>query len=249
MNFLSRKKVLAVCLLSCVSLSMAGCAPASNQGDEVETEGENVPIPELTPAEKADNDAMTEPSYSKAEESAVLQKYSTIDPGHVIPDTLLRKALTYYDANQSHITNKAYLTIVDFKPHSKYARLFLITMSTGAVWSIHVAHGSGSDPKRTGYATKFSNQSGSLMSTLGFFKTAETYNGKHGRSLRLDGLSSSNSNTRSRAIVVHSAAYVHDSNSTQGWSSGCFAVSQANKDKLVDAIKAGSLMYADVAAD
>jgi hypothetical protein len=48
------------------------------------------------------------------------------------------------------------------------------------------------------------------MSSLGVYKTAETYNGKHGLSLRLDGLSPTNSKARERAVVVHGADYVED---------------------------------------
>jgi hypothetical protein len=48
-----------------------------------------------------------------------------------------------------------------------------------------VAHG-----RNTGneFATSFSNSAQSYKSSLGFYATGEIYSGKHGKSLRLDGL-------------------------------------------------------------
>ena len=120
----------------------------------------------------------------------------------------------------------------------------MVDLASGSVTPFYVAHGMGSDPNRTGYATKFSNISGSEMSSLGFYKTAETYMGEHGLMLRIDGLSDSNSNVRSRAIVVHGADYVVDSPVQQGRSWGCFAVPMADHVSLIDNIKGGSMMYA-----
>jgi hypothetical protein len=108
---------------------------------------------------------------------------------------------------------------------------------------MHVAHGSGSDTNHDGVATAFSNTSGSHMSSLGFMLTAETYNGKHGESLRMDGLESRNSNVRARAIVVHSASYVDPDLSKMGRSQGCPAVSLANIKDFMAKTKNGSLYY------
>lgn len=248
MERISWTRYAALALLS-AGLIMAGCSPSASNAPQAadETEGDTVPIPELSPAEKAELAQMSEPvEMTASEESHVLSKYANVDPGHVIPDAMLSKALTYYDANLAHIPNKAALTVVDFSRYSGVARMYVIDMGTGKVWTLHMAHGSGSDPKRTGYATKFSNVSGSLMSSLGYYRTAETYTGKHGVSLRLDGLSSTNSKARARAIVVHSATYVLDQNVLEGRSNGCLAVSVANKDKLLAKIKNGSIIYAAI---
>jgi len=170
--------------------------------------------------------------------------YSYVDPSGMIPNGLLASALSYYEANQSKIANKAYLGVVDFSANASKARFFIINMSTGAVSAFHVAHGSGSDKNNDGYAEKFSNVSGSNASSLGYYLTAETYNGKHGYSLRLDGLSSTNSHVRARAIVIHGASYVYDSNTKAGRSWGCLAVSMASRDKVVKMMKGGALIYA-----
>ena len=117
-------------------------------------------------------------------------------------------------------------------------------MKSGAVWSLHVAHGKGSDPEETGFATVFGNKSGSDRTSLGYYLTAETYSGKHGLSLRIDGLSSSNSNVREREVVVHGADYVHDIDLKAGRSDGCFAVPDDDHAHVIDVIKGGSLIYA-----
>jgi hypothetical protein len=49
---------------------------------------------------------------------------------------------------------------------------------------------------------------------------------------------------RPRAIVIHSAAYVRDGACRQGTSFGCFALDEAVKDAVVDALKDGALLYA-----
>ena len=109
-----------------------------------------------------------------------------------------------------------------------------------------MAHGSGSDPNDEGVPTVFSNVNNSHQSSLGFYLTAETYLGKWGLSLRLDGLSETNNhNARPRAIVMHGASYVKDGRSKQGRSWGCPAIPMAERDAVIAKLKSGSLMYAD----
>lgn len=160
-----------------------------------------------------------------------------------VPQKALDNAFAYYNKNQSVIRNKKYISIFDIGQHSGQRRLFLIDVTTGAVQSMHVAHGSGSDSNHDGIATVFSNTSGSNMSSLGFMLTAETYVGKHGESLKLDGLESRNSKVRARAIVIHSASYVDPSLSKMGRSQGCPAVSLGNIKDFIAKTKNGSLYY------
>lgn len=172
------------------------------------------------------------------------RSYGHVDPNHIVPDKLLAEALAYYQDNLSKISNKKYLSVIDFSAHSSQARFFIINMDSGAVFPFHVAHGSGSDANHDGYADKFSNTPGSNASSLGYYMTAETYSGKNGYSLRLDGLSSTNSKARARAVVVHGAKYVYDSETKAGRSQGCPAVSMANRTKVIDMIKGGSIIFA-----
>jgi hypothetical protein len=188
---------------------------------------------------------VTEPAPAPlSQEEATLAKYANLDPNKIVPDKYLKAAVLYYDANLTKIKNKSYLSVIDYSKSSTTKRFFLINMTTGAVTAYHVAHGKGSDSNHDGYAEKFSNVEGSNATSLGYYMTAETYSGSNGFSLRLDGLSSTNSNARSRAVVVHGADYVQDKNVIQGRSWGCPAFSQANKTAVINMIKGGSIIYA-----
>jgi hypothetical protein len=178
------------------------------------------------------------------EEEKILAKYDHLDPSNLVPDKYLKAAVLYYDANLTKIKNKSVLSVIDYSKSSTTKRFFLIDMATGGVTAYHVSHGKGSDSDHDGYAEKFSNTEGSNATSLGYYMTAETYSGSNGYSLRLDGLSSTNSNARSRAVVVHGADYVQDKNVIQGRSWGCPAFSQANKTKVINLIKGGSIIYA-----
>lgn len=179
----------------------------------------------------------------------ITSKYSHLDPHHAVPGKLLDEALEYYDLNHSSLANKDYLTVIDFSKSSVKVRMWVINMSTGSVWPMHVAHGSGSDRDHDGYAEKFSNVEGSNMSSLGVYITAETYSGRNGYSLRLDGMSITNSNARDRAIVVHGANYVSETEEIQGRSAGCPAVTHAYRDQLINRIKEGSVIYAGLSGE
>jgi hypothetical protein len=144
--------------------------------------------------------------------------------------------------------------VLDFSAHSSTPRFHLIDRASGRVLqSFRVAHGDGSEGSRKdGYAEVFSNVPNSNASSLGLYRTAETYvSGTYpGLAMRLDGLSSSNSNARSRFIVIHAAKYM-DPQSWQGkkagrpgFSDGCFAFSEADRDAVVSNLQGGALIYA-----
>lgn len=224
----------------------SGCAKSTELGlpDEVTSEEELIEH-DGTGEAPTDLHKLTNPDdLTASEEAQVFAKYSYVDPKRIVPTELLKKAITYYSANLSRIPNSRYLSVIDFSKKSTKARFFVIDMSNGSVWPVHTSHGRGSDPGHDGIAESFSNVPGSKKSSLGFYRTAETYQGKHGYSLRLDGLSSTNSNVRQRAIVIHSAAYVQEASVIQGRSEGCPAVSPALSRKLIDKVKGGSIIYA-----
>lgn len=143
--------------------------------------------------------------------------------------------------------NPATLTVIDFSRPSTEKRMWVYDLrSLRLLFAEVVSHGRGSG--RT-LATKFSNRPGSDESSLGLFRTAETYIGKHGYSLRLDGLEPGiNDRARERAIVMHAAEYVSQAAArAQGYlgrSLGCPAVRPEISRPLIDAVKGGGLLFA-----
>lgn len=193
------------------------------------------------------NMGWAEPDFKKAEESQILSEYSHVDPLRLVPTKLLKDVLLYFHRNKQLIANQNYVSVVDFAEHSRDPRFYRIDLKTGEVKTVNVSHGRGSDKKNLGRATRFSNVRESHMSSLGFYLTAEPYFGVHGLSLRLDGLSQTNSNVRSRAIVIHGADYVTDAKVKQGRSLGCFVFSWTMRDELIPQLKEGSLILAATA--
>lgn len=138
------------------------------------------------------------------------------------------------------------LTLIDFSRPSTAKRLFVFDMRERKVlFSSVVSHGKNSGDN---YATSFSNEYGSYKSSLGFYLTESTYQGKNGYSLILNGLEKGiNYRARERAIVMHGAAYADPSVVSRGGrlgrSFGCPAVPQKLSRPIIDAIKGGSVMY------
>lgn len=243
MTFQSLKSVLAALVFS--SLFIA----CSQEADHVNLEDRLVPVES---GEASLGSVDSEDLTSEEDQSVVPQGELT---GQVvglrekvlmnsdIPERALDNAFNYYNKNHSVIRNKKYITVFDIGQHSGRRRMYLIELATGNVKAMHVAHGSGSDTNHDGIATQFSNVNGSHQSSLGFMLTAETYIGKHGESMKLDGQEARNSKVRARAIVVHSASYVSPSLSKMGRSQGCPAVSLDNIKDLMAKTKNGSLFY------
>lgn len=141
---------------------------------------------------------------------------------------------------------KPLLTVIDFSLPSTEKRLWIIDIEKQEILlNTVVAHGRNSGHLM---AEKFSNQPESYQSSLGFYKTAETYQGKHGYSLRLDGLEKGfNDLARSRAIVIHGADYAREefakATGRLGRSLGCPALPTELSAKVIDLIKDGSLIF------
>jgi hypothetical protein len=159
-----------------------------------------------------------------------------------VPSRPLQLAFQFFDANANQFDNQKYISIIDFRLHSSKDRFFVINLNSGVVEKYVTSHGKGSDPNHDGIADKFSNTPSSNMSSLGFYQASETYNGKHGYSLRLDGLSPTNSKARSRAIVIHGASYVKKGLAKMGRSLGCPALDNKLSDGVINKLKEGSLL-------
>jgi hypothetical protein len=141
---------------------------------------------------------------------------------------------------------KDILTIIDFSLPSSAKRMWVIDLiSNKILFNTYVSHGSGSGEN---YAHLFSNTASSNKSSLGFYETAEIYNGKHGQSLKLDGLEKGvNSNARNRGIVIHGAdyagAWILNSQHYLGRSQGCPALPLIWCNQVINSIKNKSCLF------
>ena len=145
----------------------------------------------------------------------------------------------------NELENKKYLTVVDMSLSSNTERFFVIDMETQEmVYKSLVAHGRNTGEE---FAANFSNKQSSYQTSLGFYKTAETYDGKRGFSMKLDGLEYSNSNARDRGVIIHGADYVSDrfieENGRLGRSLGCPALPMDSFKEVVEMLKEGSCLF------
>lgn len=146
----------------------------------------------------------------------------------------------------SGLVGKEFLTIVDYSLPSTVKRLWIIDIRNNKIIEHSlVAHGKNSGAN---YANSFSNKSESNKSSLGFFITGETYIGKHGLSLKLDGQEKGiNDMARNRAIVMHAADYVTEdfarAHNRLGLSHGCPALPPSLSGKIIATIKGKSCLF------
>lgn len=152
----------------------------------------------------------------------------------------------FYLLKEKGIIQKDILTLVDFSLSSNAKRLWVIDLATNTVlYNSLVAHGRNTGEE---FANSFSNDASSFKSSLGFYATGEIYNGKHGMSLKLDGLEKGvNNNARERGVVMHAADYVSNSfiknNKRLGRSQGCPAVPVELAGEIINTIKNKSCLF------
>jgi len=210
----------------------------------------------ISPILSANNDpnghlekaANYEPKVSKSE-ALINQVWDKLkNNSQLPPKELLGLAISGYinllDADL--IKSRTPLSIIDFSRPSSSKRLWIIDLDKGEV--LHhslVSHGRNSGDLM---AKKFSNVNSSFMSSLGFYVTGETYQGKHGYSLRLDGVEKGiNDNARERAIVIHGADYANrdfvQATGRLGRSLGCPALPMGLHKEIINTIKGGSCLF------
>jgi len=162
---------------------------------------------------------------------------------------VFEKAMTGYLNLQGEgrlSTDKQLLTVVDFELPSTKKRLWVLDLAAKQVkFHTLVAHGHNSGEN---IATSFSNQNESNMSSLGFYVTQDEYIGKHGRSLKLDGVDEGfNTNALTRSVVMHGADYVSEDFIRQygrlGRSLGCPALPMDQKDEIIEAVNGGTCLF------
>lgn len=187
---------------------------------------------------------MKSPEPCVREVSSCRQLYDEMQLDGVVNYEAFEQAIAGY--NQIEEKTKEILTLVDFSKPSTEERFYVFDMRhKKMIFSSLVSHGKNSGGN---YATSFSNEVGSLKSSLGFFLTENTYQGKNGYSLVLNGLEKGiNDRAKERAIVIHGAAYsnpsVIASSGRLGRSFGCPALPQKVSQPIINTIKGGSLLF------
>lgn len=174
--------------------------------------------------------------------------FNSIDFGSYKPDLEVFKIAYdgYKSLKEEGKVAKNIITLIDFSMSSNKERMWVIDLDKGEVlFHTLVAHGRNTGEE---FAKSFSNEMSSYKSSLGFYLTNELYQGKHGLSLRLDGLEKGyNDKARDRAIVMHGADYVSKefiaANGRLGRSLGCPAVPEDLNEEIVKTIQGKSLLF------
>ncbi len=185
----------------------------------------------------------------KSSEAKIVELYDSFSTNNsTMPQlAVFKNAISGYDKLDvdGKISNPL-LTVIDFNLSSTEKRMWILNMDTQeVVFNTYVAHG-----RNTGgeFAKNFSNKVNSHQSSLGFYVTGDTYYGKNGLSLYLDGMEKGfNSKARERYVVIHGADYAEPSFIKKygrlGRSYGCPSVPNKIAKELINTIKGKSVVY------
>ena len=173
--------------------------------------------------------------------------WSDVELGGVNPDVFaLALGAARCAVKNGAVADPATLTVIDYSKPSTANRFWVYDLrKRQLVFEELVAHGQGSGAN---YATMFSNEPDTHRTSIGLFVTEDTYVGRNGYSLRLNGLDAGfNDRARARAIVMHGAPYVSPAftkaQGRLGRSWGCPALSETVARKVIDTVKGGSLVF------
>ncbi|RAR62821.1 L,D-transpeptidase-like protein [Onishia taeanensis] len=139
------------------------------------------------------------------------------------------------------------LAVIDFSRSANKKRLWVFDLQQQRLlFKELVSHGQGTGQE---FARAFSNTPDSHQSSLGLFRTKQSYTGSNGYSLRLEGLEPGiNDRAYERAIVMHGADYVSEdfieANGRLGRSWGCPAVPSDVAKPLIDSLEDNQYLFA-----
>lgn len=159
-----------------------------------------------------------------------------------------KAVIGYYNFKKAALvsSSKSVITIVDFNQPSTAKRLWIVDLAANKLlYNTLVAHGQGSGDN---FARNFSNEENSHQSSLGYYITSDIYFGKHGLSLKLNGMDEGfNTKANARSVVVHGAAYVSQEFINQhgrlGRSHGCPALPVSMTREIIENIKGKTCLY------
>ena len=162
------------------------------------------------------------------------------------PEVLAQACIGYLTLHPTgRIERPGIVAVADLDLPNTEERLWVLDLRAGKV--LHrsrVAHGRGSGHLR---ARRFSNRQQSACTSLGFYRTAQTYDGLHGYSRRIEGLDNGqNANAYDRYVVLHAADYAADSYVARtghlGYSRGCPALPPDRYRAVIGSLPAGSML-------
>ena len=179
---------------------------------------------------------------------AIRQLHTALGPAAAAlrPEVLEQACVGYLTLHPTgRIERAGLLAVADMDLPNTAERLWVIDLKAAKV--LHrslVAHGAGSGHLR---ARRFSNQESSACTSLGFYRTAGTYDGIHGSSRRIEGLDKGqNANAFDRYVVLHAADYVSPKYVRQyghlGYSRGCPALPPEQFKDIIATLRVGSLL-------
>lgn len=209
----------------------------------------NLPATDLNGSLYTPNDAFESNSLEKRIQQFMDYSESVY---HCIDDssinlTAFQYAMKGYNSlrNLGKLNEKEQFILVDFTKPSTEERFYLINLQNECVtFKKHVAHGRNSGEL---FANDFSNVRESKKSSLGFYVTAETYNGKYDNSLYINGMEWTNDLARERGVVIHAAEYANkefiDENGRLGRSFGCPALPHQDYEEIIDLIQDGTCLF------
>ncbi|MDQ2794740.1 MAG: murein L,D-transpeptidase catalytic domain family protein [Bacteroidota bacterium] len=179
---------------------------------------------------------------------AIRQLHAALGPAAAAlrPEVLEQACVGYLTLHPTgRIERAGLLAVADMDLPNTTERLWVIDLKAAKV--LHrslVAHGEGSGRLR---ARRFSNEEKSACTSLGFYRTAGTYDGIHGYSRRIEGLDKGqNANAFDRYVVLHTADYVSPKYVAKyghlGYSRGCPALPPEQFKAIIATLRVGSLL-------
>ena len=169
---------------------------------------------------------------NKKSETSTPLRTETARPTYTSAFTSRAIAVRNYAFGKNFSTT--YCFFVDMSIHSGRKRFFVYDLERNlVVMAGLVSHGSCNGIFLD--QAKFSNTPGGNCTSQGKYKVGEKYRGQYGKSYKLYGLESTNSNAFKRAIVLHAYSCIPDEEiypRVACNSSGCAGVSPAFFEKL-----------------
>jgi len=145
------------------------------------------------------------------------------------------------------LLNSTIITIADYSQSSNKRRLYVIDLKNKKLlFNTYVAHGRNTGSE---FARSFSNEEGSLKSSLGFYITAHPITGSHtGFSLLIEGVEKGfNDHAEKREIIVHGADYASEKFIQKygrlGRSMGCPTLPPDLNKPIIETIKDGTCLF------